>query len=84
MSQPTYRSAFSRIAQSAFLVIALTACATEGPPPGSLEALKQSQFMPIYQQCIRDRAPPHPRRTSTVMLNEAAKACMRAANRAVR
>jgi len=85
MSQSRNPSALPRILQLATLAVALTACASTGThQPGSLKAIKQSQFMPLYQQCLRDNVPLRPGRTSTMMLNEVAKACMRAANQAVK
>jgi len=66
------------------VVLALGACASSRPEPGSLSAVKQSQFMPLYQQCLRENAPLRAVRTSAAMLNETAKACMKAANAAVR
>ena len=46
--------------------------------------LDSREFMPIYEQCLRDRAPLRPVRTSQMMLSEVAKACMKAAKAAVR
>jgi len=67
------------------LIVALAGCAGAArPQPGSLAAIKESQFMPIYQQCLQDNAPLRPTRTSALMLNEVAKACMQAAKRAVK
>ena len=63
----------------------VAACATTPSVElGSLAEIKRTQFMPLYQQCMKTRAPLKATRTSVEMLNHVAVTCMRAAKDAVR
>ena len=70
---------------SVSLALSLAACSTTSDSqPDTLREITQAQFMPLYQQCMRSRAPLRPNRTSAAMVNETAKFCMQAARAAAR
>jgi len=66
------------------LILTAAGCAsTPELDTGSLQAIKQAQFAPVYQRCVRTHAPLRPGRTGMKLYN-VGKECMLRANAMVR